>query len=208
MIIDDEGPSSPTKQDQPQALPTTRREVPEDAPPPAYTGPSTSYLAPVHDAHAGPSSPLLDSEAQLPKEEPAGRRFFKAFAIALAIWFTVAIISGGTIRSTYLTIRERVVSILRVSCVWCAHCVFLLTAYSSYMPYGLRRLLDTFMRASLYPKGGLPIYNQRMGKSLNVIQEGSVGHKLPARLTRCPSRWPCHRRRSISSPVVAIQRGA
>lgn len=110
MIIDDEDPSSPTKLDQPQALPTTRREVPEDVPPPAYTGPSTPYPAPVHDTHAGPSSPLLDPEAQIPKEEPAGRRFFKAFAIAIAIWLTIAIVSGGTIRSTYPTIREGVVS--------------------------------------------------------------------------------------------------
>ena len=38
LVIDDEDPSSPTKLDQPQALPTTRREVPEDVPPPAYTG--------------------------------------------------------------------------------------------------------------------------------------------------------------------------
>ena len=109
MIIDDEDPGSPTKLDQPQALPAARREAPEDAPP-AYTGPSTPYPAPVHDAQAGPSSSLLDPEAQLPKEEPAGKRFFKAFAIAVAIWLTIAILSGGTIRSTYPTIREGVVS--------------------------------------------------------------------------------------------------
>ncbi|KAH9927774.1 uncharacterized protein B0H18DRAFT_1118303 [Fomitopsis serialis] len=89
MIIDDGEPDSPLKTQQPlpavqNALDDQRRLL-EDVPPPAYTGPSTLSPAAMRHPQAGPSNPLLDPEGHLEKGEPAGRRFLKAFVVAILI---------------------------------------------------------------------------------------------------------------------------
>ncbi|KAH9833565.1 uncharacterized protein C8Q71DRAFT_712854 [Rhodofomes roseus] len=111
MIIDDEDPASPSK-DQ-QALPAVQHAQ-DDGPPPAYTAPDpgpSQVIAPVHDPRYAPYDPLLDPERRFEKGEPAGRRFMKAFAVAALIWALLVALTQGTLLWTRVNARTGVVSL-------------------------------------------------------------------------------------------------
>ncbi|KAI0688473.1 hypothetical protein BC835DRAFT_1372633 [Cytidiella melzeri] len=86
MIIPEDTPQSPKGQSQ-------RPHDPSVAPPPAYSGPQQSYQAgtsstlPLYHV-VPPSDPVLHTE-------PAGKRFFKAFVVAVLIWALFAALTGS-----------------------------------------------------------------------------------------------------------------
>ncbi|TFY60269.1 hypothetical protein EVJ58_g5262 [Rhodofomes roseus] len=121
MIIDDEDPASPSK-DQ-QALPAVQHAQ-DDGPPPAYTAPvpgPSQVIAPVYDPRYAPYDPLLDPERRFEKGEPAGRRFVKAFAVAALIWALLVALTQGTLLWARVNARTGVPGYMKRPSRWAAH---------------------------------------------------------------------------------------
>ncbi|EKM53643.1 uncharacterized protein PHACADRAFT_260108 [Phanerochaete carnosa HHB-10118-sp] len=89
MILPEDRPESPSKQDPPVSAPATDAEHP----PPAYPGHGASGSR----VQAGPNEtqPIVYVPVQVRRGEPAGQRFCKAFFVALLIYFLLAAVTSS-----------------------------------------------------------------------------------------------------------------
>ncbi|PCH35698.1 hypothetical protein WOLCODRAFT_80761 [Wolfiporia cocos MD-104 SS10] len=102
MIITDETPASPSK---------AQRALEDDGtantdnrpPPPAYPASGSYQDAAADNGHTGPDQPnrLEDQPLFVIREEPASRRFLKAFGVAALIWMLLAILTRSSIKAVY-----------------------------------------------------------------------------------------------------------
>lgn len=88
MILPDGTPASKTSVKADQAAPvdeTQRLNV--NLPPPAYTD-----IPQAQPDMASPSAPIYHQPFYTPRRESAGRRFFRAFVVALLVWFVLGML--------------------------------------------------------------------------------------------------------------------
>lgn len=101
MILPEDTPGSPAKNQQPLAV------AAEGAPPPSYPG-----HEPIPRPIASASQPLyMPVPVGLPirHTEPAGRRFLRAFVIAVAVWALVGMVTSSIAEvARYVGRRDRV----------------------------------------------------------------------------------------------------